>query len=307
MTKLCIYHGNCADGFGAAWAVRDALGDDVEFYAGIHGTPPPDVAGRDVIIVDFSYKRPVLEAMIENSRTLLVLDHHKTAKDDLMFLPPPPDGGYLNPSLDGSDWAEQAYRTNSSPAYAVFDMDRSGAMIAWDYFHPGKDAPKLLRHIQDRDLWRFELEGTREVQACLFSWPYDFDTWDTLMACGPDALVSDGAAIERKHFKDIKEFILVAKRSMSFAGYIVPCLNAPYFWSSDAGHIMCEGHPFAVCYWDEPNGRVFSLRSTDAGLDVSEIAKQFGGGGHRNAAGFKIPHIAGMEETMVLPNIMGLM
>ena len=33
--KMCIYHGNCADGFGAAWVVRKALGSDVEFVAGI--------------------------------------------------------------------------------------------------------------------------------------------------------------------------------------------------------------------------------------------------------------------------------
>lgn len=58
----------------------------------------------------------------------------------------------------------------------------------------------------------------------------------------------------------------------------------------DAGHLLCKGEAFAGCYWDTPKGRVFGLRSTDEGVDVSEIAKQFGGGGHRNAAGFTVPY-----------------
>jgi hypothetical protein len=162
-------------------------------------------------------------------------------------------------------------------------------MIAWDFLHPGKEPPALLRHIQDRDLWKFELEGTRETQAAVFSYPYDFEVWDRLVAMDPQELRRDGEAIERKHFKDIREFIDAAAGRMELAGHDVPALNAPYFWSSDAGHIMAAGEPFAVCYWDTPGGRVYSLRSSDGGVDVSEIAKRFGGGGHRNAAGFKLP------------------
>ena len=52
---------------------------------------------------------------------------------------------------------------------------------------------------------------------------------------------------------------------------------------------MAQGEPFAACYWDTEGARVFSLRSADDGLDVSEIAKQYGGGGHVRAAGFSVP------------------
>ena len=58
--------------------------------------------------------------------------------------------------------------------------------------------------------------------------------------------------------------------------------------SSDAGHELGKGRPFAACYWDTPDGRVFSLRSSADGADVSEVAKQYGGGGHRNASGFRV-------------------
>ena len=171
---LCIYHGNCADGFGAAWAVRKALGD-IDFHPGVYQDPPPDVTGRDVLMVDFSYKRPVLEEMIQKARTILILDHHKTAAEDLAGLPPPLDGPY-----DASGMYEWAKQCNGPPLHALFDMERSGAGITWDYFFPDTPRPRLIDHIEDRDLWRFNLPGTRQIQAAVFSYPYDFEVWDDL-------------------------------------------------------------------------------------------------------------------------------
>jgi oligoribonuclease NrnB/cAMP/cGMP phosphodiesterase (DHH superfamily) len=265
MKKLCIYHGNCADGFGGAWVVRKALGaDNVDFHPGVYQDSPPDVAGRDVILVDFSYKKPVMEQLGLSANSITIIDHHKSAIEDLKDL------------------------ETKCDIVTVFDMDHSGAMLAFKFFFPDTEPPTLLKHIEDRDLWRFAMRYTREVQANLFSYPYDFDVWDELMATPIEDLIADGTAIERKHFKDIKELIRVGKQRMTIAGYDVPVLNAPYFFSSDAGHIMAQGEPFAACYWDTPEGRVFSLRSADDGLDVSEIAKQYGGGGHKHAAGFRL-------------------
>lgn len=258
---ICIYHGNCADGFAAAWVVRKALGE-IAFHAGVYQEPPPDVTGKDVVMVDFSYKRPILLAMAEKARSILILDHHKTAAEDLIDLP--------------------------SNVIATFDMNHSGAMLAWDHFFPDRPPPQLLLHIEDRDLWRFALTNTRQIQANVFSYPYDFQVWDELMAAEVATLAAEGEAIERKHFKDIQELIDVVTRDMVIGGYCVPVANLPYTLTSDAGHELARGRPFAACYWDTPAGRVFSLRSTDDGIDVSEIAKQYGGGGHRNAAGFRV-------------------
>ena len=263
MKTLCIYHGNCADGFSSAWVVRKALGEDsVDFHAGVYQNDPPDVTDRDVVMVDFSYKHPVLTEMAESANSILILDHHKSAEADLTDLP--------------------------SNVTTHFDMERSGARITWDHFFPNEDPPKLLLHVEDRDLWRFDLPGTREIQAAVFSYPYDFKVWDDLMSSATVTLHQEGVAIERKHFKDIREFIAVAAYRDTIAGYDVPVLNAPYFWSSDAGHIMAQDEPFAACYWDTPEGRVYSLRSVDDGVDVSEIAAQFGGGGHKHAAGYRV-------------------
>ena len=263
MKTLCIYHGNCADGFGAAWVVRRALGEDkVEFHAGVYGAPPPDVTGRDVVLVDFSYKRPVLEAMAAVASSVTVLDHHKTAQDDL---------------------------TDIAGVEVVFDMNRSGAMIAWDYFFPNVPAPTLLHHIQDRDLWRFAMSGTREIQSAVFSYPYDFEVWDELMDTLPVLLAQEGACIERKHHKDVAELVADTKRRLTIGGFDVPAANLPYIYASDAGHMMCAGEPFAATYYQKADGSYsFSLRSTDSGVDVSAVAKQYGGGGHRNASGFRV-------------------
>lgn len=260
---LCIYHGNCADGFTAAWVIRKALGDGVEFHAGVYGQEPPDVLNHDVFMVDFSYKRPVIEEMRKRANSILILDHHKTAQADLA-------------DLHGVE--------------VIFDMNRAGARITWDHCFPKAPPPQTLLHVEDRDLWRFALPGTREIQANIFSYPYEFEIWDSLMSRDPKELIAEGQAIERKHFKDVNELIGVVTRRMVLGGHNVPIANLPYIHVSDAAHALCKGEPFAGCYWDTPKGRVFGLRSTDEGLDVSEIAKQYGGGGHRNAAGFTVSY-----------------
>jgi len=272
MTPLCIYHAFCADGFGAAWVVRRALGD-IDFFAASYGQEPPDVTGRDVIMVDFSYKRPVIDQMRVAANSILILDHHKTAQEDLRGLPTPDD---------------QYFRENMGIS-ALFDMERSGAGLAWDFFFPKEPRPALIDRLEDRDLWRFKFADTRTVQAAVFSYPYEFGVWDTLFQNDLEGLRIEGAAIERKHHKDVAELVGASQRTMIIGGHTVPVANLPYTLTSDAGHLMCQGQPFAACYMDTPKGRTFSLRSTDAGVDVSEIAKGYGGGGHRNAAGFIKP------------------
>lgn len=282
MKPFCIYHGNCADGFGAAWVVRKYFQGNVDFHAGVYGEAPPNVTGRDVLLVDFSYKNPILIEMAKAANSIVVLDHHKTAAEDLSTWPR--SMGWSPTQLRQMTDCDGRY-----PIETVFDMARSGAMITWDYFFGNQPPPKLLEHIQDRDLWLFKLEGTREIQANVFSYPYDFAVWDGLMRSDMSLLYLEGKAIERKHHKDIAELVGVSKRRMKIAGHNVPVANLPYTLSSDAGHLMAKGEPFAACYMDNPNGRVFSLRSAPDGIDVSVIAKGYGGGGHQHASGFTAP------------------
>jgi len=303
MKPLVVYHANCADGFTAAWAVRQAM--DADFYPGVHNEPPPDATGRDVILVDFSYPPAVMHELQRSARSMLVLDHHKSAAAELVDWSKAPldSPGPVVWRMDGPDWDgcrnwEHVRRAQEAGfcsdrgfcmIYALFDMNRSGAGIAWDFFHPGVPRPKLVDHVEDRDLWRFALPGTREIQAAVFSYPYEFDVWDLLASTPVETLRAQGVAIERKHQKDVAELVQVAKRHMVIGHYSVPVASLPYTLASDAGHLMAKGQPFAACYYDKDGGRVFSLRSTDQGVDVSEVAKLYGGGGHARAAGFTVP------------------
>ena len=280
---ICIYHGNCADGFGSAWVVRQYCKfwdlPMPEFFAGVHGQPAPNVTGRNVTIVDFSYKRPALLEMAEQAESILIIDHHKTAAEDLVDLP--------------------------ENVTTVFDMNHSGAILAWSYFFSNSEPPFLLRHIEDRDLWKFELAGTRQIQATIFSYPYDFEVWDQLVSSfdefGGTPLTSEGEAIERKHHKDVDELLKVTTREMVIGGHKVLIANLPYTLVSDAAHELAKNRPFAGCYWDTPTGRTFGLRSSDSGIDVSSIAKQYGGGGHEHASGFTVSYEQARDFELINP------
>jgi len=267
MKPLVIYHGNCADGFSAAWCFWRKYGEACDYLAGVYQQEPPDVTGRAVYLVDFSYKRSVVLRMLEQASHIVLIDHHKTALEDLAGI--------------------------ESEKFSTFtDLNRSGATLAWDFLFPGEDRPLLLGHVEDRDLWRFKLAGTREIQAFVFSHEYTFEQWDRLMSADQVELLkmtAAGAAIERKHHKDVAELVAVCKRRMVIGGHDVPVASIPYTLVSDAAHLMAQGEPFAACYWDTAEGRTFGLRATDEGADVSEVAKQYGGGGHAKAAGFKVP------------------
>jgi len=296
MKPLVIYHANCADGFTAAWAVRQAM--DADFHAAVHGAPPPPAEGRDLVLVDFCYPPHVMLDLQLVAHSILVLDHHKSAEADLPANHKTADDELTVVRIYGCatwsafrGWVEQdkCEGIRKAMIYALFDMDRSGAGIAWDFFHPGQARPALIDHVEDRDLWRFALPGTREIQAAVFSYAYQFEVWDRLMATPVETLRAQGVAIERKHHKDVAELVKVAKRQMVIGHYDVPVASLPYTLASDAGHLMAKGQPFAACYYDKEGGRVFSLRSTDRGVDVSEVAKLYGGGGHARAAGFTVP------------------
>jgi hypothetical protein len=292
MTKpLCIYHAHCADGFAAAWAVRQALGaEHVDFHAADYQDPPPEVAGCDVIMVDFSYKRPVLQRMARTARSILVLDHHKSAQEDLAGL----GIGAEIREYTWQWWIEQVVpemieENREQRIGVLFDTERSGAGLTWDFFHDAA-RPPLIDHVEDRDLWRFRLDNTREIMAAVMSYPYDFEEWSSLMRAPLECLYVSGLPILRQKAKDIGEAIDQTMRHMVIGGHRVPVANVPKAWASDAGNILAEGNPFAATYFDGPKGRAFSLRSiAPDGLDVRKIAESYGGGGHPPAAGFRVP------------------
>lgn len=264
---LVLYHANCSDGFAAAWCFHHGQAGYYEFLPVSYGQEPPDVTGRSVYIVDFSYPRDVLIAMADKAMGITVLDHHKTAEADLH--------GLLHPNLK-----------------VIFDMQRSGAGMTWDYLYAPEPRPRFLGFIEDRDLWRFRFPETKAAHALLGSLPRTFEVWDQIMLGDAAALVSylaQGEALVRMVEKQVADAVNSTRRQMVIGGVQVPAANVPGFFASDSGHVLDEGAPFAATYFDTAERRCFSLRSRPEGADVSEVAKQYGGGGHRNAAGFSVP------------------
>jgi oligoribonuclease NrnB/cAMP/cGMP phosphodiesterase (DHH superfamily) len=259
--RLVVFHADCIDGFTSAWAAWRKFGDvDTEYMPARYGTPPPEVRGREVLVVDFAYPREVMLRMAREAASLRVLDHHHTWQAALDGLP-----------------------------FATFDMQRSGAGLTWDVLHGGK-RPWLVDYVEDRDLWRFKLPNSKAVNAWIGALTRDsFSVWEGLLLVGAEASAERGYAVLAYLDRYVSEMVAQA-RLVEVAGHRVPMVNAPYISISELVGALSEGHPFAVGWFQRSDGQyVYSLRSRGPdGLDVSEIAKSFGGGGHRHAAGFTL-------------------
>lgn len=290
---ICVYHGGCDDGFGAAFAVWQRWGRNVHYIPAGYSAPiawPVGLDSKHILFVDFSLKRPEMEALAWSTRSVVVLDHHKTAEAELKpYTVIGCDGGpapLVGKLADVPGMLRDMSEYGRPQVLAFFDMEKSGARMAWE-FCVGPDVPALIAHIEDRDLWRFALPGTREFSAALRTYPHDFDTWSTLT---PAALIAEGCSILRGHEKNIDAFCRHAYE-MEIGGHTVPVVNVPYHYASDTANELLKRFPeapFAACWFQIAAGkRQFSLRSEDARVDVSEIARRLGGGGHRNAAGFE--------------------
>lgn len=289
---ICLYHDNCMDGLGAAWAIWRKFGDAVEYIPVSYGKPiSGDLTSKHVLMVDFSLKRDELFEMIGlGVSSIVVLDHHKTAQAELETF-----------AIHRTDCASLSHADidrilfdlavlDLAPIVVRFDMEKSGSRLAWEFAHGADDVPDLIAHVEDRDLWRFRLHGTREVHAALRSYSGGFASWD-VHATDVAGLARQGVAILRAE-RQIMEGALKHAYKMCIDGHVVPVVNCILHFSSDAAHELLNRNPeapFAAVWCVGDKGLMhFSLRSEDTRADVSEIAKRFGGGGHRNSAGFEI-------------------
>lgn len=317
MKPLVIYHANCTDGFGAAFAAWLKLGDEAEYLPMEYGDvkTPEDfdmkvslaAKGNEVYILDFSFPREVMDALFQHAKRVVWLDHHKTAFE--MWC-----GVY--------EHGMEFYEVVDGKHYIALDDKRSGAMLAWHNFHPGTKVPKLIQHIDDRDRWQFKMYGTKELHAELVSRkPWTFEQWehflaetsyratdgtgiDTVYDNGIDTFYDNGRTILRAHNQNVQAALKQAVECSvrfddDFLGALAPwdrggywaakglAVNAPAFLASDLGHELAnKSGTFGLVWSMAGDGQVHCSLRSNGDYDVSAIAKAFGGGGHRNAAGF---------------------
>lgn len=266
---VVLYHANCLDGLGAAYAAWLRYGEAADYLPVAYGEAPPDVTGKKVFILDFSYKRDVLLAMQAKAQRLVVIDHHKTAMDDL---------GDLD--------------------FANFDMARSGCVLAWDYFHKPFARPPGLELIQDQDLWQHAFEETKPYCAALRGLvSTDFASFSqALTEEGVAALVERGRDLLAVFDADVTR-LLKRKHQLVLNGIGGLACNANAKYASELGNLLAtESGTFGAVYSYDglADEWCFSLRSI-GDFDVSAIAKLYGGGGHKNACGFAVKRILGDE------------
>jgi oligoribonuclease NrnB/cAMP/cGMP phosphodiesterase (DHH superfamily) len=289
MKPLIIYHNNCADGFGAAWAAYRKFGEDAAEYLPMNYNDPRvsiaenalnfpvEVVNRDVYILDFSFPVEVMLALQNIANKVFWRDHHKTAFEAFE----------LDPAL--------GYAFADNKTDTILDPNKSGCVLAWGLFHPSTHVPRMLQLIQDRDLWTWRMDGTRDFATALRSTPMTFKAFDH--ACEHvHILTNDGAAMNKLFDQQLADIVKKPVSTVLFGESKIANVSAeiglsvnctPQF-SSEAGNALAvESRTFGMTWVVGNKGTVnVSLRSNGS-YDVSALAKRYGGGGHRNAAGFK--------------------
>jgi nanoRNase/pAp phosphatase (c-di-AMP/oligoRNAs hydrolase) len=282
---LVIHHAKCPDGFCAAFTAKKKY-PEAELLGLDHGEPVPfeQVRGKDVLVVDFSW--PNREDNIELYRiakSFHIYDHHKTALE----------------RLAGLD-------------FVTFDMNRSGAGLIWDYLF-GQDSPDAcydqgtnfeprpwyVDYVEDRDLWRHALRGSKAVSAFIMSLPMTIDDWNYLDKINVEHAEQFGVRILNHIERYVKEAVNESQRGFfriePNVYMTTEVVNCPYMNCSEVGNVLAKKAAVGLTWFERADGQIqFSLRS-EGDTDVSAIAKIYGGGGHLHAAGFRLPIGPGRE------------
>ena len=263
---VILYHAKCPDGFGGAYAAWKKFGDSAEYIPVKHGSSAPEkMEGRDIYFVDFCYPRGIMDELAKIARSITVLDHHEGVRDIATSFP------------------------------GIFDTKRSGATIAWSYFHPNTPVPALLSNLEDGDLYRYTLSDTRDIFSYLQVYPYDFEKWDKLIHTLEDASARETllakARVYTEYFELLGSEAAAGAKLVTFEGYECYFANShpSSTMKSYIGNKLAKKlSPFALVVSAHPEGFGVSIRG-DGTIDVSKIAQKYGGNGHPNASGFLIP------------------
>ncbi|MST04384.1 MAG: hypothetical protein EXS49_02355 [Candidatus Pacebacteria bacterium] len=260
--RIFLYHADCSDGFGSAYAAWKKFKNKAKYIPVRHGEKLPEgLAGCEVYTLDFCYKGEDFEYLLKNT-DLVVIDHHISAKSDVERAP--------------------------NFSYA---LKNSGAVLTWKYFHGEKEIPELLKFIEDKDLWNFKFKETDFIRERLEIEKMDFKVWDVFMKKLQNkktakSLIKEGQLLVKSRNSNVK-ILLEKSYEVEFDGLKCRAVNSPVF-HSELGYEMAKmGYPVGIVWKYNGNKITVSLRS-DGKTDVSVMAAKYGGGGHRAASGFAV-------------------
>lgn len=281
---VVIFHHPCNDGFGSAFVAWNALNPKKTLFVPMNykdKLPLEIITRKFVYILDFSFPPDILADIVDAANYVWWLDHHESAIKEHF-----------------PDVKESNFIIHGSQLYSELSSTRSGALLAHHYFFPARKVPKLIRHISDRDLWNFELPGTKEIHAYLSTIPMTFIEWENfmLMLESPvleHKIIDTGSKLLVQYQNYIKQHRSKININNDLKGRSVAYVNCSSMFSSDLGSLILEENPgidYCVLFNFSRDEIHVSLRSRKGGVNVAEIAKKYGGGGHQSAAGFILPN-----------------
>ncbi|KKR36445.1 MAG: hypothetical protein UT69_C0020G0003 [Candidatus Yanofskybacteria bacterium GW2011_GWE1_40_10] len=258
---IVFYHKDCTDGFCGAWAAWMKFGDTAE-YVGIEpNAKAPLVNDKEIYTIDVGFLAEENVVLMANNIRLTSIDHHVSRKDSVPMT--------------------QDYS---------FDLEHSGCVLAWQYFHPEKPVPKLLSRVEDFDLWRFRLIGTDAIVSFLDLYDFNFDIYSKLIEDFEDdkkvaGFIEKGKLLLEYENKQVDRAVSNNAQLAIFEGIKTYVVNA-HVYHSRIGARLAEILPPMALIWHEKRHRRYASLRSDGTVDVSAMAAKYGGGGHRASAGF---------------------
>jgi len=279
---LILYHGrNCPDGFASALAAWLFYEGKAEFLGLDHGDVKtvadlPALENRAVYILDFSFSPEIMRDIEARAAKLVLLDHHKSALDKL--------GGFV-----------------CRCGVVHFDMSKSGARLAWEFFLPEHGMPDLVRFVEDRDIWAWQFPESASFLAALDMESFDFARWQQIASFDAVQLSNfmvRGQAMDEK-FSKLASGIAENAQPIIFNGQSGLMVNAPGVFHSLVGDLLCKkSGTFALLWTADKKGVIKVGLRSQRGFDCIPLAESMGGGGHAQACGFKM----GVERLPELLN-----
>ena len=289
--EVVIYHGNCLDGFGAAYAAQKVLADGATYLPMDYDSPfrndidalsrtldTAKLSDTRIYILDFSFPKAAFDKLLDQAAHVVLLDHHKSAFEDL--------AGEYRPGM-----------SCVSPKGGNYDIwlddTKSGAVLAWEWFL-GTPLPHAYRLIDDRDRFVLKMHDSHAFHAgCFLARPWTFASFEDMITY-PEKYVKQGEAVIRYESNLANDLLARAVRECDIAtpdGSVVKGLavNCNKHMHTTMGNLLAsQCGTFGLCWYTGSDGMTHcGIRSI--GMDVQKIAKAFGGGGHERASGFRVP------------------
>jgi len=293
---VVLYHAECSDGLAAAAVLFNKYEGSVDYLPVRYNEPLPNVAGKEVYILDFSYPPEVLLSPSHGASSIDMWDHHSSALDK------------WKPYLEEvrrtcGRWEMATYIPSEGVGpvgtlRVILDMNESGASLTNKLINGDTKSNVFINHIRDQDLWKFDIDGTKEFTAKLRSLPQTVSNYAYIMTALNfdevyyERFLEEGRMLLGAYQANLDSVLASAKTNKCVLNGVEGlAINCNGMFSSNVGNALAiTSGTFGLAYYISEGMVKCSVRSVKGvGVDVSKLCESLGGGGHKEAAGFIMP------------------